>query len=246
MWCHCTLHSLDVCGDNIELINWCAPCRMVHACSLPSVLDCWEDQHIEWLAFMCHLRWKAEQDHLKIFLIKELIKHVLEFVLFVGFMAIQSEDNWNGIVDVVCPCKWDKDCSNPGDTVCQISPSWYWCVKAWITVSKLQQRHNCSANAYLPHWLLPSPHKSGREPSWRQKEGGTTSPAAETHSMTVTSSRLLLWIWYFCFLCFRKRYFLPEFFWPPPIWMPFSSIFQMCWGGIPPGKWAWRRFNWSK
>jgi hypothetical protein len=44
---------------------------------------------------MCHLRRKAEQDYFKIFLIKEFVKHALEFVLLMGVMAIQSEDNWN-------------------------------------------------------------------------------------------------------------------------------------------------------
>src|SRR6266851_1427855 len=54
-----------------------------------------------------------------------------------------------------------------------------------------------------------------------------TSLVVETHLIIVTSSRLSLQIMYLCFLCFRKRYFFLEFFQPPPIWMPFSSIFLL-------------------
>jgi len=61
------------------------------------------------MTFKSCLRRKAEQDDFEIFLIKELVKHTLELMLLVGVMAIQSQDNWYGIVHALCPCKWDKD-----------------------------------------------------------------------------------------------------------------------------------------
>jgi hypothetical protein len=66
---------------------------------------------------------KTEYYYLEIFPIKELINCTLEFVLLMGVVAIQSKDNWNGIVNAPHPCEWDKDRLNPGDTVRQICPS---------------------------------------------------------------------------------------------------------------------------
>ncbi len=56
-------------------------------------------------------------------MIKQLVKHMLEFMLLVCIMAIQSEDDWNGLVNTSCPCKWYKDGLNLGYTVYQICPS---------------------------------------------------------------------------------------------------------------------------
>lgn len=58
---------------------------------------------------MSRLRGKAEQDDFKILLIKEFVKRTLELVLLMGVMAIQSQDDWFGIVNAPCPCKRDKD-----------------------------------------------------------------------------------------------------------------------------------------
>jgi hypothetical protein len=72
---------------------------------------------------VCGLGRKAEQYDLKIFAIKELIDHVLEFMLLMCVMPIQSEEDWNRIIDAPCPCKWHKDKLNLGDAVGQICTS---------------------------------------------------------------------------------------------------------------------------
>ena len=88
MGCHHTSRSMDVGRDDCESINGYPLHRMVRARSLPSALDRREDQHVEWLAFVCCLGREAEQNNLEIFLIKELVKHAFEFVLLMCVMAI--------------------------------------------------------------------------------------------------------------------------------------------------------------
>jgi len=59
------------------------------------------------------------------------------------------------------------------------------------------------------------------------------SPSAQTHSMTVMSSRIWATLFIPGIVSIGTKYFLPEPFRPPPHWQPFSSMLYIFSTGMP-------------
>ena len=99
-------------------------------------------------------------------------------------------------------------------------------------------RHSKLITIYRSNLIAYRTPSSSKYPSWRMffpvntKHGFKFKLSAATHSIVVTSSRLVPGLFMQFHWSFKKRYHMPSSFLPPPNCIPFSSMLYMFSGGM--------------